>query len=1088
MAVNVVEAQQVQTQAQKQSVRGKVTDETGKPLQDVSITIKGSTKGVVTNEKGEYNIDVPETSTKILVFSFVGMEQQEIKIENQKEISITLKPAEKSEQEVVVVGYGTQRRKNLTGAIQKISGDEIVNRPASNVSSLLQGEATGITFSTPSSGYAPGNVPTIQIRSQAALNTATPPLIVIDGIPSTLDVFNNLNPNDIADFSILKDAAAAAIYGARAPYGVIIVTTKIGNKNKKPQVTLSANYGIVNPIRLPNSVDAYTYVLAKKQAFINDNIALSIPQIANWLANLALIKDNVDNPGKHTLDELVPGSGGLWNSPFYSYCNNNFIDVWMKKSARFDQTISIKGGNDKTDYYFSAGYVYQPGIFEFVEDKDNYKRINLNAAISSQVNNWLKLAYRTRIIYSRSLNPNIDGGVDRSQLYSYAYGSPPLGTIKNPDGTYNYGARIAQGVMNGAIQDDQYRFDNTLSFDIKPLKNWSIHVDGNWRMQLQDYQNHIKPVYQGMPNSTSFDYLVRDSSLTKISALSNYWTIQGYSSYETRINKHDLRFQLGAQIEELKFKSLTVGRSGLYDPNIPALAVSMNPVPLSATDALSDWATVGTFGRLNYGFNDKYLLEINARYDGSGRYSADKRWGLFSSAAAGWVISRESFWNALKGTISNAKLRLSYGTLGNQGNSPGYLYVPTIDIGLQSPWIFGTTRVPYAQTPSLINSDRTWEKITTLNGGLDLDLFKNRLHAGFDLFNRRSWDIIGPPEPIPSVFGATQPQVNNAEFVTKGYELMLSWKDNLTSQFNYGVSFSLSDAKSKITKYNTSVQIIGGANWYEGMEIGEIWGFKSNRLLNASDFDNTGKLIISQTAINSKWTPGDARYEDLNGDKAITIGSGTVSDHGDLVKIGNATPRYLYSVGLSAGYNFAEIGRFDISALFQGVGKIDIPPVSDGYYFWGARPEAALYTKAGVYKGDHLNFYRDQTSDPDVLAALGLNLNPKFPKPYGGNGGVKNFQSGNFYNSNYLINGAYIRLKSLQVSYTLPSQWLKKIKFQDCKIYFAGENLWTLTKVPEYMDPENYIINSNTGTTGIGATGRMYPQQAVYSFGINISF
>jgi hypothetical protein len=372
------------------------------------------------------------------------------------------------------------------------------------------------------------------------------------------------------------------------------------------------------------------------------------------------------------------------------------------------------------------------------------------------------------------------------------------------------------------------------------------------------------------------------------------------------------------------------------------------------------------------------------------------------------------------------------------------------------------------ETPALTNYLRTWEKITTINLGIDMGLLGNKLFTEFDWFHRRSWDIIGPPSPLPSVLGTTPPQVNNTEFVTKGWEFQLTWKDKIRKKVDYRVQLFISDAFSKITKYNTSQKIIG--SYYPGMEIGEIWGFKANRLLNKDDFDSAGKLLIPQSKINSLWYPGDVKFEDLDDSKEISRGNSTVDDHGDLIKIGNSTPRYNFSLSVSAGYKFKNEGRVDVSAMLQGVGKRDIAGPSNGYYFWGVRP-AGPFALASVYSGDNLDFYRDENSDPDLLALLGLNKDSKFPRPYANGGGMKNFQN----NTLYLLNGAYARLKNLQVAYTLPNRWTNKVKIQNCKIYASGENLFQLTSLPDYLDSE--LIE-----------GRAYPQQATYSLGINLSF
>lgn len=1051
---------------QNRQVTGVVKDATGEPVIGANVVEKGTTNGTITDVEGRFSLPVSSDAT--LIISYIGYVSSEISVKGQSSVFVTLKEDSETLDEVVVVAYGTQKRSNLTGSVDVVSSKELANRPVTNTSSMLQGKASSITFSTPSGGNTPGKTPTIQIRGQAALNESTPPLVVIDGIPSSMDDFNALNPNDVESISVLKDAAASAMYGARAPYGVLMVTTKMGRRNEKPSITYSGNYGVVTPINMPRMADSYTFGLLKNQSKVNAKMPVAFTN-----DQLDLILDNIQNPGKYTLSDLVSDEGNTWGWGNQSYCNNDFIDIWLRSSFRHQHDLSVRGGNDKTSYSVSTGYVYQPGILNFVEDIDNYSRFNINGGVETDVTSWLKLTYRSRYSYETTKDPNFEYGQGRSRAYEFAYGAWPVTPVKNPDGVYNEGTRIATGIGGGHQTTVYHRLDNILALDFNLAKGWTAHVDGTWRMNFKDYQSLKMPVYGLRPSGDKFLMGGTESSLAKHTGMNRYWTIQGYTAYEHQIKKHNFRIQLGAQAEENTYRELSGTAKDLFVPDMDAVSIAQGIRTFD--DKINDWATCGFFGRINYNFDERYFIELNGRYDGSGRYSKGSQWGFFPSAFAAWNMSNEGFWEGLKDVINFAKLKTSYGTLGNQGNSAGYLHIPTMEVASESSWIFNGSRLPYVKTPGILNMSRTWEKITTLDVGLEMRALDSRLSAELGYFNRRSWDIIGPPTPKAAVLGTSAPSINNAEFVTNGFEMQLSWRDQINEQWDYGVSLNLADARSKVTKYNSASNSFGqnsdgSEKWYEGKVFGEIWGYKVNRFLTKDDFDENGKLLVDQSKIHANWYPGDVKYEDLNGDGEITPGNSTVEEPGDKRIIGNTTPRFRYGINLSTGYEFEKAGRLDLSLFFEGVAKRDLF-MSNSFFFWGTGVGNSFATS--VYDNKwHMDFYRDETTDSRLLEYMGENINSYFPRPYDNAEGNKNFQT----NTKYLLNGAYLRLKNLQLAYTLPKHLISKAGITNCRVYFSGENMFVLSALPSYIDPE-----------AVGG-GRMYPQQAVYSFGVNVSF
>ncbi|MDH7461906.1 TonB-dependent receptor [Chitinophagaceae bacterium 26-R-25] len=1066
--------------AQTRTITGTVKDQSGQPLKGVNVMVKGTKTGSTTDETGRYSLSVDKNA--VLILSFTGYTSKEIPVSGSQSSLITqLTVADKSLEDVVVVGYGKQKKINMTGAVETISAKQLENRPVTSATAMLQGTAPSLVFSAPSGGNTPGSRPTVQIRGSAAIANSgvvgtTEPLVVIDGIPGTMTDFDALNPNDIESVSVLKDAAASAVYGARAPYGVLVISTKMAKRNESPQFTYDGNFAKVTPVRVPHTVDAYTYALAIDQGQMN--VAGGNANAVSYTKGiLDTIQDNILHPGKYTYAQLNPFiyTNGTPSGYGTAMNNNDMVDVWLRSSFRQQHNFSVRGGSDKTTYFLSGGYVNQPGVLNYVQDIDNFKRYNINGSLMSQVNDWLKLSYHTRYSLGQSTAPIGGLGLGRSGLYTWIFGSAPTTPVMTGVGELNPTMLTASN--GGSIVSKSHRLDNILGADINILKGLTAHIDGTWRLSVSDYQSLTIPVITKQPNGSYMAGTGANvSSLTKQSALETYWTVQGYMAYEYALKKHTFRIQAGASAEEDNYKNMTGTNINLYTPDLPAFAVASGASP-SLSDAVNTWATAGFFGRFNYNYDSRYLLEVNGRYDGSGRYSADKRWGVFPSASAGWNMSNEKFWKGIASIVNRAKIRASYGTVGNQGNAAGYLHIPTMTTGNKSSWLFNGATLPYVNMPGILNMDRTWEKLTTADVGLELGFLNNRLTSEFDYFNRRAWDVIGPATPVPTVLGTTAPDVNNAEFVTKGWEAQVKWADNINQRWNYSVGLGLSDAQSKVTKYNNPAPAL--TDWYVGKKFGEIWGYVSDRLLTQSDFPNTSTVgqqpIINQSKISNgaKWYAGDVKYEDLNGDKVISPGASSLADHGDLKIIGNSTPRYRFNFTLASGYSFPKAGRVDVSIFLEGVGKRDLF-MGSTYSWWGGPISSQTSIAQGIYQGDKsLDFYRDANSDARVLSVLGQNVNSYFPRPYTGAEGAKNFAT----SSRYLVSGAYMRLKNVMLTYSLPNQWLNVAKIKTCRFYFSAENIAVLSakNMPNYIDPEN----------GVGLS---YPQQATYSFGVNLGF
>lgn len=531
--VLTINADNVQTAQQTTfKVTGKVVDENGEEIIGASVLEKGTINGTVTDMDGNFELKVSGKEV-ILEVSYIGYSKAIVKTKAGTITKVVLKEDTEVLDEVVVVAYGTQKKSNLTGSVDVVSSKEMENRPVTSASSMLQGKASSITFSTPAGGNAPGSAPTLQIRGQAALSETTPPLVVIDGIPSDMGAFNALNPNEIESISILKDAAASAVYGARAPYGVLLVTTKMGGRNEKAVVTYSGNYGIVNPINMPKTLDSYTFGVIRNQSYINARSQAPFTD-----EDLDIIRDNILNPGKYSLADLVSDSGNMWGK---SLVNTDWMNIMLKSSFRHQHDLSLKGGSEKSSYSVSIGYVYQPGILNFVEDMDNYSRFNINAAIESDVANWLKVTYRNRYSFAVTKEPVSEYAGGRQRMFDYAFGAWPTSPLQYPDGSY---AGIIATSMNGGMKKNMgHRLDNILAFDFKLAEGWTAHVDGTWRMNFSDYQTLRMPVYGTFPSGDEYLINGTESSIDKATASNQYWTIQGYTAYQLQLKRHSFRIQ-----------------------------------------------------------------------------------------------------------------------------------------------------------------------------------------------------------------------------------------------------------------------------------------------------------------------------------------------------------------------------------------------------------------------------------------------------------------------------------------------------------------------------------------------------------------
>ncbi|VAW18504.1 Outer membrane TonB-dependent transporter, utilization system for glycans and polysaccharides (PUL), SusC family [hydrothermal vent metagenome] len=1055
-------------QNDRKKITGVVTDVYNKPLPGVSVIVKGTTIGITTNVDGKYSLDnVPGNST--LVFSFVGMKPQEISVAGKTIINVVLEEKTIGIEEVVAVGYGVQKKVNLTGAVDVIDNKQIENRQSPTVSQLLQGQSPGLTFSIGSYGFQPGAQMEINIRGIGSLNGGSP-YVLIDGIPGDMD---RLNPDDIKSISVLKDAAASAIYGARAPYGVILITTKSGAENEKINVTYSGSVSVATPQNLPEMLNSATHARVINEAGANRGGRPFKDEIIDRM--YAYINGDIDYLRQFTVPdaiyfETMPRSNGTWGFNQYGNANYDWFDEYYGSAINQKHNISLKGGTQATSYYFSAGYLSQESVLNYGED--TFERMNVMGKINTAISDWWDFNYQVRFMKSNRVIPNMDNQGSYDLIFHQIARTMPMNAKYDGYGNIMIQSKIPW--VNDAGTDNIETTENwhTFATEIRPLKGWKINAD--FAYKSVDY-------FRSDQELTVYDHLVdqsliisgntNPSSIQQFHQSNNYWTTNIYTSYELSINDlHNFTILGGTQYEVNNGRSLNAIKNNLIVPDVLSLQTATGEA--SVTEGLTHWATQGYFGRLSYNYNEKYLAEANIRRDGTSRFRDGKRWGIFPSVSIGWNINKERFWSSIEKYINALKIRGSWGALGNQ-NVASYQDLELIPLH-SSPlnWIFnfGQTRpVGYTGTPALVSPDLSWETVTTKNLGVNMAFLDSRLQADFDLFERNTTNMIGPALAQPGVLGASLPRENNATLRTRGWEFALKWKQTISNDFSYFVDINLYDSKSVVTKYLNPTGIL--SNWYAGKEQGEIWGYTAHDLYRTQEeVDKYVEAVDLSYLWGGIWRPGDLKYEDITGDGVVDNGSNTLGDHGDLSIIGNSTPHYQF--GVSAGLTFK---NFDFSMIWKGIAKRDIFFSGNDNIFWGFRN----WNQSSLFP-NHLDYFRDQPGDKYTGLYEGdenINIDAYWPRPYIHNG---ENNKNRIPSTRYLQNAAYARLQNVQLGYNLPRNILSKLHLQKLRIYASGENLLTISKLPKGIDP--VAVSSRWGA------GKTYGADRIVSLGLIITY
>lgn len=1047
--------------AQNLSITGKVTDKlTKEGIIGASILVEGTTNGTITDFDGNFSLSNVPADGKLAV-SYIGYAAQVIPVQGKTHFDIVLMEDTETLDEVVVVGYGVQKKVNLTGSVSSVKGDALEHRPVVDATQSLQGLVPGLTVSNGNSGR-PGASGSLSLRGQGNLAGNAAPYVLVDGVEMDL---SDVNPSDIENISVLKDAAACAIYGARAAYGVILVTTKKGEEGK-----MRANYqgtvGWTTPTVLPDMVNSLDFV-----RFWNDGVSNAGASNRRYSdEKIAQLEQYMRDPSSiNPWGDLKPGQSmnAVFENSEKGLGNTDYFDLHYKDfTFKHNHNVSFSGGGKKAQYYISGGYYNEDGILRYA-DMD-YTRYNLNANISSQLTDWLKVKFNTKYMHSDSTSPFGDGGLSEGFYHSLARFRPTISPV-DPNGHFTE-LSLVPYLQSGTYTDTgRDRLTLTAGFEMQPLKNWFIFFDYTYKQMNLEYEAlNVAPYIYEQDNKTLTKVarselgVSSDGKFTRANGRTRYQSINLYTNYLfTLADKHNFTLMAGYQEEDNDYSYMKNSITGLYSTSNPN--VGMGTGDKMVVDTRNGWATRGFFGRINYDFDGRYLVELNGRYDGSSRFAKDNRWGFFPSVSLGWNINRESFMEKTSDYLSNLKLRASWGLLGNQANAGLYTFAANMSLngGLGS-YIFEDGRHIFTNPAGVIDPNTTWEKVESKNIGLDFGFFGNALTGTFDVFQRDTKDMLGPGQDFPDMFGAGAPQTNNARMRNRGWELALNWRGKIGSDIDYSVGGSISDAVSEVTEYNNPTFNNPGGAWYKGKKVGEIWGYRTDGLIQTQEEADAYNEKYNLNYISGKkWEPGDVKYRDLNGDNKIDRGNNRLGDMGDMTVIGNTTPRYQYTFNGSISWK-----GLSLSMMFQGVAKRNW--VGGGAYFWGFGP----FAQVTVFK-EHMDYWTPE------------NPGAYYPKPYiHSAGAVGAFQNKNTQTSDrYMQNAAYCRLKNLTVSYNLPSTWVQKAGLQKVQVFFSGENLLTFTSLKGMFDPEAIF----TGNSYTSEAGKNYPMNKVLSLGLIVN-
>lgn len=1048
--------------SQSRTVTGVVKDAAGEPMIGVTIQVKGTGNGTITDVDGKYMLSVAGKNS-VLAFSYVGYQSQEITVGNRSVIDVMMKEDSEMIDEVVVIGFQSQKKVNLTASVASVDAEALEQRPVSNVGQALQGLVPGLNVNI--DGGDPNKVPSLNIRGATTFRqrgtsnddknkfdvVSGSPLILLDGVEITQEDLNQLNPNDIDNMSFLKDASAAAIYGTRATFGVILVTTKSGHYQQKAKVNYSYDIAFDQPYALPDILDSY-YIY--KAGMDKD---LWTYQTAEYSQDDKEILDHMwaymQDP-KNNKPYFMRGDAIQWVGNTNPY--EELVKNWTPTQKH---NFSIQGGGDRISYYISLGLQDQEGMYEIRTDE--YKRYNAMMSLNAKITNWFSVGAKAsyNVVEYDAPTQQTDG----MNVWSYAKSYYPENFIYQPvltgpdDPLPNHPTENPVSYLYAGGRNKTSRRKMILSispeFTILPK---ILKIKGDFSFTPTNYsQEKTHPAQSRVFNSwtalenrwatTNDGYVQRTST--------DRYSFNIYADYnQTFAEKHNVSALLGFNQERETYAGSSITMTRLLDPDILNPTLVEDVTANTSSNSHYVVSARALFGRIMYNYMGKYLFEFDVRYDGSSKFPKGSRFQTFPTFSLGWRVSEEKFMDWSRGWLDNFKIRASWGRLGSQP-SDAYPYQSVFNL-VEGYFLFDGSRYPTGlSTPSLVNPFLTWEKSTTKNLGFDFAFLNNRLTLTADIFERKVTDILIPGgKEYPALIGDDDLPYENAGILkTTGFEIQAKWSDQLENGFRYSVGVALSDDHAKVVSYPSNpTKKIASGSLYDGQEVGEIWGYVTGGILQKEDFelDANGDLVMGANGMpiyhgtyfkGSQAYPGYVWYQDLNHDGVINTGQSTVDDPGDMKVIGNNTPRYRYN--LTANFQYK---GFDLDLMFQGVGKRDYW-ISSSSSYWG--------NGAGSWETYNQSWTPERTD-------------AKFPM-YG-------YGLGSYAQTGYLLNAAYFKLKQAVLGYTFPKKWIEKIGLEKLRVNISGYNLFTISKVPKYYDSE-YISDA-------------YPPKRTISVGVQVGF
>ena len=1030
---------------------GVILSTTGEPVVGASILVKGTTLGTMSDLDGHFDLPGVKPGSVIQI-SFIGYETQEVTWQGQS-LSILLKEDAHGLDEVVVVGFGSQKKIDLTGAVSQVTMQEVLgDRPVISTMAALQGAIPGLMVSGNS---APGQSKNFQIRGDLSINGGSP-LVLIDNVEGDL---NALNPDDIESVSVLKDAASAAIYGARAAGGVILITTKRPKDQTRLSFNYSFNQGWERAIGRPKQASLTDYIEAYEEAGYSNQYWAGNGQISTW---------------RELLDQYRARSlAGVYENGIYKHSDGAVYYLKegdpqgnaLETGALSNHNIAVTGGSDKVRFRLSGNYSYENG--PMLTSKDQFSRKALTAFVSADLNQWYTqevTMYYTDTKAS-ALSSNMRDPYSTRLISWYPEGYMP-GDILGKTEDYIIDSPKNTLLVSPATTTRNSTPRIQLRSIIKPIKQWEIV--GEYTFNRKNYKQNS---YTGLMEYADVQLAIRKAPVSGIDVYAinteetKYNALNLYSTFKLEKGLHAGSVMVGFNQESSWWGKLNTSIEQQSVPTVPSFGGGTGTKNI--TEAYQEYAIRGAFGRLNYSFADKYLLTANMRYDGSSKFPKENRFGFFPSLSVGWRMGQESFMDWSRTWLDDLKIRASYGSIGNQNINP-YGYIAAMGINQNTTWLSNGDKITSFSVPSLVRANYTWETVSTLDFGFDLNLLNNRFQATFDWYKRMTKDMLSSGVELPATVGTSAPLQNVADMHTKGWELSVNWRDQI-GDWRYHIGINLYDYLSTITNYNNKS---GNLNYkYNGYQFGEIWGYVSDGFYSIDDFDpekaKVGTWVLKEgvTSINGyNPQPGDEKFKDLDGNGIINTGEGTVEEPGDRKIIGNSTPRYQFGAQAGVGYK-----GFDLSVMLQGVGKRDVWLGGAALFPFGAGGSDGVFHPIFYNQTDYWRAKSYDPESPDYMVAA--NPDAQLFRIYGQEGNVG---SNTRTSTKYLQDGSYLRIKNVTFAYTLPAQWLHPIHIQQLRLYVSVENLATFTSLPKGYDPENLKWS--------------YPFYRTWSIGANLSF